>query len=61
MLKCGCEEIAEYEVYEDKQPHCLDCMIDAVYCREMVLVRRIDEFANTDQGKRGVCGSVRSE
>lgn len=44
MLTCGCGNKAVYEVYEDKQPHCLDCMLDAVECRNWIPVRRIDEF-----------------
>lgn len=51
--KCGCEREAIYEVYEDKQPHCLECMLDAVECRIGIIVRRIDEFdnGNSDKGK----------
>lgn len=44
---CGCNrnKPATYEVYEDKQPHCLECMLDAIECNNQVLVRRIDDAA----------------
>ncbi|WP_162830538.1 hypothetical protein [Paenibacillus senegalensis] len=38
---CGCGGFAEYEVYEDKQPHCKACMHDAVDNDIPVLVRKI--------------------
>lgn len=43
---CGCGKKATYEVYESKEPHCTECMLDAVECREQIPVRRIDEFGN---------------
>lgn len=45
MLTCGCGKgkKANYEVYEDKQPHCLECMLDAVECNHQILVRRIED------------------
>ncbi|MBP1999722.1 hypothetical protein J2Z69_000741 [Paenibacillus shirakamiensis] len=51
-MMCGCEmNLANYEVYEDKQPHCLSCMLDAVDCRDMVLVRRLEPYANRREDK----------
>lgn len=40
--KCGCGRDAEYEVYEDRQPHCLSHMLEAVDCQISVMVRRIE-------------------
>lgn len=51
---CGCNpnKPAMYEVYEDKQPHCFECMLDAIECNVQVLVRRIDDAAwNTNQSE----------
>lgn len=40
--KCGCGRDAEYEVYDDHQPHCLSHMLEAVDCSISVPVRRIE-------------------
>lgn len=40
-LLCGCGRPAQFEVYEDRQPHCSICMLDAVDCEHQVLVRKI--------------------
>jgi hypothetical protein len=50
MIKCeGCHKPAKYLVYEHKEPHCLECMLDAVECKGWVELRSIDEYANTMQ------------
>lgn len=53
MLTCGCGKgkKAVYEVYESKEPHCLECMLDAVECREWIPVRRIDGLEYADPNK----------
>ncbi|MCG7406742.1 hypothetical protein MH117_04870 [Paenibacillus sp. ACRRX] len=38
--KCGCGRLAEYQIYEDEQPHCEQCMKDAIECSEFVMVRK---------------------
>lgn len=38
---CGCGHDAEYLVYEDKQPHCRACMLDALDCDAQVMVNKI--------------------
>lgn len=38
--RCGCGRLAEYEVYEDRQPHCEEHMKEATECAEPVLVRK---------------------
>ncbi|MMZ70233.1 hypothetical protein D1872_332270 [compost metagenome] len=43
---CGCGGEAKYEVYEHNEPHCLECMLEAVDCSVFVHVRRLDEFAH---------------
>jgi len=55
-LKCGCGENAIYAVYDDRQPHCLSCMLEAVDVPLQVLVRTLDPWeaecykpSNTDQ------------
>jgi hypothetical protein len=40
--KCGCGRPAEYEVYDDHQPHCQSCMLEAVDCQIPVMVRRLE-------------------
>lgn len=40
--RCGCGRKAEYEVYQDRQPHCKECMEDAIDCTVPVLVRKIN-------------------
>ncbi len=53
MITCGCGAEAKYLVYEDNQPHCKECMLDAVECKNQVLVRVIDDaYANSCQGKQ---------
>lgn len=37
----GCDKPAEYVVYEQREPHCLACMLDAVDCGVQVLVKTI--------------------
>lgn len=39
--RCGCGKPAEYQVYEDKQPHCESCMKEAVDCPVSVLVEEL--------------------
>ena len=39
---CGCGKPALYEVYEDRQPHCRDCMLDAADNEIYIEVRRYD-------------------
>lgn len=38
---CGCGRTAKYLVHDHKQPHCTDCMLEAVDCEEQTLVRRM--------------------
>lgn len=38
---CGCGKPAKYLVYDQKQPHCLDCMMDAIDCDAEVTVHKI--------------------
>lgn len=43
-MTCGCgEHEAKYLVYEDSQPHCLKCLLDAIECRIYVEVRLLDD------------------
>lgn len=51
MIKCeGCPKPAKYIVYN--QPHCTECMLDAVECRGYVEVRLIeDESGIQSQGE----------
>lgn len=39
--KCGCGKPAKYLVYDERQPHCLECMMDAIDCDAQVLVHKI--------------------
>ncbi|WP_339245805.1 hypothetical protein NST58_01520 [Paenibacillus sp. FSL R10-2796] len=39
--KCGCGSEAEYEVYVDAQPHCRNCLDDALGSSVPVLVRKL--------------------
>lgn len=48
MCRCGQRE-AEYEVYENNQPHCLPCLLEAIDCSVYVHVRRLDELANASE------------
>lgn len=43
-MTCGCDKPAEYEVYEDRQPHCRNCMLEAVDNETFVIVRRIGGY-----------------
>ncbi|MNT89231.1 hypothetical protein D3C72_2299310 [compost metagenome] len=61
MVKCECGREAIYEVYEFNQPHCLECLKEAINCSVYVHVRRIDEFANKDQSKQRVRGPIRTQ
>lgn len=38
---CGCGSKALYEVYEDHQPHCHACLLEATDGTSMVPVRRL--------------------
>ena len=40
MIRCGCGGQAEYLVYETEEPHCVECMKDAVECATFILVRK---------------------
>ena len=52
-IRCGCGREAKYLVYEHQEPHCKECMLDAVECKNQVLVRVIDDaYANSRQGKQ---------
>lgn len=42
MKTCGCGKKANYEVYQHREPHCQECMLDAVNCAVVVPVRRIE-------------------
>lgn len=44
MTRCGCGRLAEYEVYEHREPHCKACMLEAIDCSVPVLVRVHDEY-----------------
>lgn len=39
--KCGCGEPASYEVYEDRQPHCMECFEEALDSSTFILARRL--------------------
>ncbi|MCC3381946.1 hypothetical protein ACFQ5D_18115 [Paenibacillus farraposensis] len=53
VIKCGCSAEAKYLVYEHEEPHCMECMLDAVECKNQVLVRVIDDaYANSLQRKQ---------
>lgn len=43
-MTCGCgDELKRNETYQvEKQLHCKSCMLDAIDCKEMVLVRKIE-------------------
>ncbi|MNH94449.1 hypothetical protein D3C73_470700 [compost metagenome] len=41
---CGCGAPAEYELYDDQQPHCKSCMLEAVDCQTFVMVRTLNGF-----------------
>lgn len=43
-LKCGCGADAIYAVYDNRQPHCLSCMLEAVDVPLQVLVRTLDPW-----------------
>lgn len=44
MLKCdGCDQEAKYLVYEHQEPHCLECLLDAIECNALVEVRWIED------------------
>ena len=41
-MKCeGCDKPAKYIVYD--QPHCRDCMLEAIECRSYVEVRWLED------------------
>ncbi|MNB81404.1 hypothetical protein D3C75_281860 [compost metagenome] len=54
MVMCGCGKEAKYEVYEHNEPHCLECLLDAIDCSVYVHVRRLDEleYANKDRREK---------
>lgn len=60
MVMCGCGKEAKYEVYEHNEPHCLECLLDAIDCSVYVHVRRLDELAkrDTDKIQRIIRGST---
>lgn len=39
---CGCGNPAEFVVYDHEEPHCKDCMVEAVTVPMAVKVRQID-------------------
>jgi len=45
LIECaGCKERALYEVYkEERQPHCLKHMLEAIACSDFVYVKELDE------------------
>lgn len=43
LIRCGCGREAKYLVYEHEEPHCKECMLDAVECKNQVLVRVMDD------------------
>lgn len=42
MILCGCGRYAEFEIYDHKEKHCFQCMMDAIDCEDQVLVRKLD-------------------
>ncbi|MMZ47198.1 hypothetical protein D1872_88340 [compost metagenome] len=53
VIRCGCGAEAKYLVYKHEEPHCKECMLDAVECKNQVLVRVIDDaYANSLQRKQ---------
>lgn len=44
--RCGCGKPADYEVYEHHEPHCRNCMLDAVDCSTFIVVRRIGGYGD---------------
>ncbi len=50
VIRCGCGAEAKYLVYEHEEAHCKECMLEAVECKNQVLVRMIDDaYANKVQ------------
>ncbi|MNL46293.1 hypothetical protein D3C87_1689940 [compost metagenome] len=44
-VKCaGCSRLADYEVYETRQPHCKEHMLEAVDSESYVIVRKLNGF-----------------
>lgn len=43
-LRCGCGKPAEFEVYENQQPHCRNCAYEAIDSMTFVVVRRIGGY-----------------
>ncbi|MEK5415099.1 hypothetical protein [Paenibacillus sp. FSL L8-0708] len=41
-INCGCGRLAEYEVYDHREPHCHQCMMDAISGKYQVPVRRLE-------------------
>lgn len=53
-MNCGCGRPAYFEVYNARDPHCMDCMLEAVDCRHPVLVRKLQPWEKYKLG--GVLG-----
>ena len=52
VMTCGCSKEAKYLVYETREPHCLECMLEAIECREWIEVRWLeDELGIQNQSK----------
>lgn len=41
---CGCGRPAEYLVYKHREPHCLDCLLEAIDCsgKEVSVFKPVD-------------------
>lgn len=41
-VNCGCGRLAEWAVYEHKEPHCFHCMEEASVCEGVIIQRVYD-------------------
>ena len=53
-VNCGCGRLAEWAVYEHKEPHCFHCMEGAAVC-EKVIVQRVYDWKEIYDGRAIKC------
>lgn len=61
MITCGCGKISEYEVYEHRDPHCFDCMMEAVDNKYPVLVRKVGKYVMSQRFNRDEIHTIKCD
>ncbi|MFD1990057.1 hypothetical protein ACFSGI_08805 [Paenibacillus nicotianae] len=52
-IKCGCGRNAHYAVYKHEEPHCLDCMLEAVDNACLIPVRTLHTWEQYPTPSKG--------